>query len=504
MKRRAFLRTGAVGTAAAGAAAFGILRHPRQALAGWGEWPQDKLGAMIPGERQAHNVLEVFFYGGMNAFDTFYTVPTWGQGNQTFLNVFYNQTAARFGSCGFSGELSEPFAPDGAGTMIHLGPWTTPLRERPDIVERMRILVQRHDSLPHEGANPFALTGSRLGSPRLAGVGAAIQRSFLERPGGLRSTPYAYILYPGVDFPTDNVRAASSVGLHPGSARPLSVVVDSNSELSSLLARAGVGDRRDQFDNAIDHYLRDYEGRFRPASKGSPTRSSERSNYTFAHFARRSAQQLQGVLASDLFQVIGGGECGVNENVDMPAMQARLAASLLTRQSDQPRYVQWVDGGLTPHPAAGHDTHQQHVPYASENITHTLRKLVEIINAPGENDPNKIDLDKTMVVINTEFGRTPYAQGQDGLNHWPQGMVNVLIGGPITSAERGVYGHITEDQGIAQSWVTPAENRMLVMMALGIYPFSSQTFAVGDVTGGVKNELEAAKRLKEVVLGIKA
>lgn len=188
----------------------------------------------------------------------------------------------------------------------------------------------------------------------------------------------------------------------------------------------------------------------------------------------------------------------------MPAMQARLAAALLTRPTDAPRYVHWIDGALTPHPAGGHDTHQKHVSFASANVSHTLRKLVEIINEPGEGDPAKIDLDETMIVINTEFGRTPYAQGQDGLNHWPQGMVNVLIGGPITAAERGVYGTITEDQGMSQVWVSPAENRMLLMMALGIYPFSSQTFAVGDVSGGVMNELEAAKRLRDVYLGIKA
>ena len=503
MKRRNFLRTGAVGAAATGAAAFGILKYPRRAMAGWGEWPADKMEALIAPERQAQSVLEVFLYGGMSAFDTFYTVPSWGQGQQTFLNTFLPETEARFMSCGFTGNLTEPFADDGLGVEVHLGPWTTPLRERPDIVDRMRVIVQRHDSLPHEGANPFALTGSRLGSPRLAGVGASIQRNFLERPGGLRSTPYAYVLYPGVDFPTDNVKAASSVGLHPGSARPLSVSVDSNSELSNLLARSGVGDRRTEFDSAIDHYMRDYEARFRPGGKGTATRSAERSNYNFAHFARRSAQELEGVLAPELFQQVQGDECSFNE-VDRPSMQARLAASLLTRKEDRARYVQWIDGGLRPHPSAGHDTHQKHVSYASANVTHTLRELAAIINKPGENDPGKIDLDTTMIVLNTEFGRTPFVQGQDGLNHWPHGMVNVMIGGPLTSSERGVYGAISEDQGFSETWVSPAENRMMVMMALGIYPFSSQTFAVGDVGGGVKNELEAAKRLKEIYLGIKA
>jgi hypothetical protein len=112
-----------------------------------------------------------------------------------------------------------------------------------------------------------------------------------------------------------------------------------------------------------------------------------------------------------------------------------------------------------------------------------MRCLADIINKPGEDDPAKIDLDDTMIVINTEFGRTPHRQGMDGLNHWPQGMVNVLIGGPVTKAERGVYGAITEEEGFAQTYVTPAENRMLVMMALGIFPFSNQTFAGGDVVG---------------------
>jgi len=503
MKRRNFLRGGAVGTAAAGAATFGILKYPRRALAGWGEWPDDKIEALIPPERQAQSVLEVYLYGGMNAFDTFYTVPSWGEGQQTFLNAFLAQTEERFMGCGFTGELTQPFAADSLGVEVHLGPWTTPLRERPDIVDRMRVIVQRHDSLPHEGANPYALTGSRLGSPRLAGVGASIQRNFLERPGGLRSTPYAYVLYPGVDFPTDNVKAASSVGLHPGSARPLSVTVDANSELSNLLARNGVGDRRGEFDAAIDHYMRDYEARFRPGGKGSATRSAERSNYNFAHYARRAADELEGVLEPGLFQLIQGDECDFEET-DRPAMQARLAASLLTREKDRARYVQWIDGGLRPHPAGGHDTHQKHVEYASSNVSHTLRQLAAIINEPGENDPGKIDLDTTMVVLNTEFGRTPHVQGNNGLNHWPQGMVNVIIGGPVTTTERGIYGAIGEDQGIADTWVSPAENRMMVMMALGIYPFSSQTFAVGDVGGGVGNELEAAKRLKEIYLGIKA
>lgn len=501
MQRRTFMKS--LGVATAAGASFGILRHSRRAEAYWGEWPGDKLEAMVPAERQAKNVLELYLYGGMNAFDTFYTVPTWGMNDERFLHAFYTQTQTRFGQCGLGNTLTEEFAEDGNGQLVHLGPWVAPLRARPDIVARMRVLVQRHDLLPHEGANPYALTGSRLGSPRLAGVGASIQRHFLEQPEGLRPTPYAYVLYPGVEFPTDNVLAASSIGLHPGSARPLSVTVDPNSSLSQLLSRPGVGAGRDAYDAAVDHYLAAYQQRFRPGGKGQLTRSAERGNFEFAHFARRGAGELADVLSADLFEGVGGSQCGDNAGTDKTRMQARMAASLLTRAEDRARYVHWIDGGLQPHPQGGHDTHDSHVQNASRNVTHTMQALADIINAPDENDPGKLNLDETMIVINTEFGRTPHRQNQSGLNHWPQGMVNVLIGGPITAAERGIYGAITEAEGFAQTYITPTENRMLVMMALGIYPFSSQTFAVGDVTGGVKDQFAAAQRLRDVYMGLK-
>jgi hypothetical protein len=40
------------------------------------------------------------------------------------------------------------------------------------------------------------------------------------------------------------------------------------------------------------------------------------------------------------------------------------------------------------------------------------------------------------------------------------------------------------------------------MQAMGIYPFSSQSFAVGDVRGGVADEEAAAARVRETYLGV--
>ena len=45
MKRRRFLKS--LSYASAGAAGFGILKYPRTAHAGWGDWPTDKLDAAL-------------------------------------------------------------------------------------------------------------------------------------------------------------------------------------------------------------------------------------------------------------------------------------------------------------------------------------------------------------------------------------------------------------------------------------------------------------------------
>ncbi len=530
MRRRTFLRATSITGATAAAGVFGILKYPRGAnAAGWGAWPADKQDTIIPADRMAQSVLEIHMNGGLNAFDTFYTVPTWGAETQTYVHQFAPGIQVgnpvepnrdeRFDACGFDGEeLWEPAQiNDANGVGLYLGPWLLPLRRRPDVLSRMRIMVQRHDQVAHEGANPVSFTGDRPGQPRMAGVGTAIQRYFSENPeagGGLRAAPYSYVLYPGAGFNTFNSLSASAVGFHPGSARPLGVTVDPNSLLTQLLARPSVSDR-DAFDHAITYYRQQYENRLRALGLGAATRAPERGNYEFADFARRNSLHLLDILSADLFQPITVPDpavCGDAMNaVDMPRMQARLAASLLSRPEDTARYVMWIDTGIHSSVNGGHDTHSFHTRFASQNYPHTFEALMEVINNAdeNENDPGKIDLDRTMVVINTEFGRTPTRQvnaGETGTNHWPWGYVTVFIGGPIR--ERGCYGAIDYAPGEATdgyantNYISPAENRLMVLQALGIYPFSSQTFAVGDVRGGVADEVEAAERVRDVYLGL--
>jgi hypothetical protein len=527
MKRRSFLRTAGTASAAAAAGVFSILKYPRGArAAGWGAWPGDRADLRLPDDLIAQNVLEVQLNGGMSPWDTFYTVPGWDD-DLRYVHQFSPEAGnfegqlnrdERFAACGYGeGEplWVESGISDGDGVPLFLGPWTVPWRNRMDILSRMRIVVQRHDNVAHEGANPLCLTGDRLGQPRLAGLGTAVQRYFTENPeagGGTRTTPYSYVLYPGTGYNQANTLSASAVGFHPGSARPLGVPVSPNSSLANLLARSGPADPA-AFDAAITYYRQQYEARFRTSSIGAPTRSAERANYEFADFARRNAPDLQAILTPEQFAMIASpnpAECGggPGNGVDMPRMQARLAANLLTREDGQARFVLWVDTGVNPHPTGGHDNHTFHSAFAAQNVPHTLAAIAEVIGQ----GPGLIDLDRTMIILNTEFGRTPHRQqqaGQTGTNHWPWGYITIFIGGPIRNP--GCYGRIgyvpgfgieESEDGYAVDYVTPAENRMMAMQAMGIYPFSSQSFAVGDVRGGVADEEAAAARVRETYLGV--
>lgn len=525
MKRRTFIKSAGSTAAVAGAGVFSILKFPRGAnAAGWGAWPDDKARALLPQEMQANKVLELHVNGGMSSFDTFYTIPTWGAGDFRFMHIFdengpnvpggqpQQTLQGRYQTCGFDGELAVPFgAADGDGNDIYLGPWAYPFRSRPDVLDRMRVVVTGHEQAAHEGANPLSFTGLRLGNPRMAGLGTAVQRYFTENPdapggGGVRAAPYSYVLYPE-GYKPFNAVAASAVGSHPGSARPLVVSVEPGSELTNLLARSALDDPA-AFDQAINYYRSTYEARLRAHGHSSPSRSPERSNYEFSAFAREHAPELIDILSPDLFAgipaptpVCAVPQLGVN---DMPAMQARMASTLLTRQTDAARYVLWIDAGLNPVPTGGHDVHNRSVEMNGLNLPHTFQSLLNIIDGPNHPSPGAeglLDLDDTMIVINSEFGRTPDPQGAStGTNHHPEGYVQVFIGGPISG--RSVRGHMTEGDGFAaaEGIVSPAQSRMMMLQGMGIYPFSSQSYNVAE--SGATDELEGATLIRDEFLGV--
>ena len=148
----------------------------------------------------------------------------------------------------------------------------------------------------------------------------------------------------------------------------------------------------------------------------------------------------------------------------------------------------------------GYDTHNAHNRDSGRNLFNLWNQLISVINAPGENDPSKLNLEETLIVVNTEFGRTPWSQNGDGRNHHPYAYTTAMFGGPVGFDQKGLVGTI-DSSGFAQMALSPAETRAATLAALGIYPFAPECYAVSDVYG-TGTETQASEWLKEVVLGV--
>lgn len=509
MKRRDFLRT----SGAAAGAGLGMSFFPNR---GWatpfGEFPSAVLDRALPEELRARNVLEVFLYGGLSCWETLYLVDEYGTpADPTYPNEqFYtfggtgpDSVSAAVTSCGDAGVPNGlDFALDANGKMVKIGPFAMPLRNRTDVLDRMRLLVHRHNLEPHEAAIPLALTGRPVGQPAMAGLGAHVQRYFLDRAPGGRKAPFSYVFSTG-GVPGDNVSAASTTGLHPGMARPLSIKVDNAQRLYDLLARGTVGaaPEKAQYDALLTAHIDGYRERLRFGGSGNPLRSARLTSLAQAAVAVSGSDSVAAVLDPALFQAQGATVCGQTNTINVPGMSLNLARHLLTHPTEPARYACVVDTGLyEASGGGGYDTHTENSRDTARNFTNAMQQLMSIINRPGESDPTKISLDDTLVIINTEFGRTPVSQsGGNGRNHHPYGYVTALIGGPIRAAQKGVVGAIGAD-GRAADYVTPSEGRIAALLALGIWPFSPEAFFVSDVQG-VSTEPDAVVRVTERVLG---
>jgi hypothetical protein len=500
MKRRDVLRVLAGGAAMTGAS---LVWPRRLAAAPFGEVPDAQAGVMLPAEKRVDRVLECFLYGGLTTSESFYCVPEFGEATNTWAYAHYDQMVDAAVRCGFdSGELFTPFADDSEGRTIYLGPILAPLLARPDVLDRMRIVVNRHLLEPHEAAIPLTISGKSLGSPSLAALGTHVARYFVDRDDGTHAAPFAYgFATAGGFIPNDNIRSLVAPGLHPGAARPLLIKVDNVSRLDSLLSRTSVGtlDERARFDALIGLYYERYNRRLRFADQAEVVRALRFQELTQAARSVESAAAISSVLDASLFERVPGAACGEENEINVPAMSLRLATHLLTHPLAQARHCCVVDTGLTEADGGGgYDTHEEAPHTQARNFNNFVSSLLPRINLPGEGDPAKLDLDRTLIILNMEFGRAPSAQNDgQGRNHWPYGYVQVYFGGPV---QKGVYGAIAED-GHASVFTTPSENRIAALLALGIWPFDALSFNVSDVTNA-GDESSAALSVTRRVLGV--
>jgi hypothetical protein len=505
--RRDFLRNvglSAIGFGAVGAAAVGRPRTTSRSEAIWGDYPVHARASQVPEHLRAQSVLEIFLYGGICPWETFYTVdePDYGKADGQMWWTFQDgpeSVQSIYRKC--LGDSAPPivkdFAKDQNGTMVKLGPFVDALRQRKDITDRLRLHVISHNLRVHEIAIPLALTGYRLALPRLAGLGTSVQRYFLPRENARE--PLSYVIVPYHRLLTPIFAHASAVGGHPAYARPLTLQATGTHSFTDALQRRTIGDQPELSDALFEHAIEQFGSRLE--RDGTAARSKVWDEYIYAAGKVRDSNALTGVFTPTLATQLDGETCGEHSDLSVTAMQLRLAAHLLGRRGSPTRHVSVIDTALFQDISrVGYDTHQRHTYDSGRNLTYFFKQLVSFINKPGENDPTKIDLNRTMVVLNTEFGRTPEKQGTDGREHYPNAYVTAMFGGPIGPKQRGIVGAI-DHRAQAVDALSPAETRAATLAALGIWPFSSEGYSVSDMHG-VNSTDEAAERVKERVLGI--
>ncbi len=474
----------------------------RRAHAQFGAFPGGAEAATLPEGVRAKRVLEVFLYGGLSQWETLYFVRNYGTPTDTqYPNTQYytyaSSNATQLTRCGTASfDTPRDFGTDALGAMVEIGPFADRLWQRTDVVDRMRIVVQKHTLEPHEAAVPQALTGRPVGQPIAAGLGAHVQRARLE--SGVtpdRASPYSYVFATG-GVSSDNVSAAAAAGIHPGAARPLLIKTDNASTFTSLLGRQTVGGARAGHDAVVQAYTQQYNGRLTWPT-GTRVRSARTDDFEVAFTNTKRVDAISGVVDAGLFADRSGTSCQQTRARDIPLMGLTAAARLLTHPTEPASYVCVSDTGLfEASGGGGYDTHTDNARDTAMNFDNMLKSLLGIINGPSESDPNKLNLDDTLIILNTEFGRTPRAQGSTGRNHHPYGYVTAFIGGPTTKGVSGAIG----PSGVADMYATPAQNRIAALLALGIWPFSQEAFAVSDVPGAT-GEVDAALKTMQSCLG---
>jgi hypothetical protein len=321
-----------------------------------------------------------------------------------------------------------------------------------------------------------------------------------------RIIPYSFVLIPDDIGIFAFVGApAAATGLHPGFSQPMAIKIGDASFQTQL--------QRNQMTSQADNLFKLYHAQYRDLLRfhggGDAVRSPGFKSYDTAAKFLINADQLDTLLGGSVLSVGNGRICGTEaatEPAQVPnkTKTALDVATLLLTQGDAYHVCLFDRGLLQANAGSPYDTHNpvKHVEVTSTNLFNLLSHLAGLIDPTPGSDPARINLDTTMVVINTEFTRTPGKSGS-GRDHWPDGYVSILIGGPITT--RGIVGGLNASSVVvAGTDFSPTDVYGAVLLAAGIDPFASENFGVQEFTSNVNDGTEQGTRinLRQKLLGV--
>ncbi|MGC6494535.1 MAG: DUF1501 domain-containing protein [Myxococcota bacterium] len=393
-----------------------------------------------------YKVLEVFLVGAISHRDTLWVEGATSDhrpARQTF-------DAATLADHGMDAQerfyIGDNPLPDGTSEPIHLGPWATSL---PDTwLDRARLLTMAHDRPVHRLAQFASLTGQGFGREGATSMGAALASSG-EQAYVIASCPHRA---PHALVPAQKTSPTAPVA-------PVYIPFQSTTLTDDLAARATRPHRNEQ--DALRQALRNgYATRLTHAQTGTRLRSAAFDAYEGA------ASNL--AASDDLLGIVAGHNMSVSQldfNNENTTTAATIAGDLFDAGA---RHVCLLEAGI----GDIFDSHNNSDPWEvaskaiSNNANVTLKRLFDALVSAD------IDLDTTLIVVHSEFGRT--WTPSETSDHWSDGYAALVMGGPLGAGQQGIVGSMSyEARDVDTVTVaspgafSPADLRAAMMVAAG-------------------------------------
>ena len=128
----------------------------------------------------------------------------------------------------------------------------------------------------------------------------------------------------------------------------------------------------------------------------------------------------------------------------------------------------------------GWDTHNDNFVRVPEKCAILDQALAALI---GDLDRRGM-LNDTMVVLTSEFGRTPKINQNNGRDHYPKAFSSVIWGGGVKGGQ--IYGKTDKGIEVTENKMTPPDLNATIAYALGlpldqvIYSSTKRPFTVAD------------------------
>jgi hypothetical protein len=480
----------------------------RSARAGVPDDPSFALG--LPGGREPYKILEIFLYGGLSPWESFVFEPT------DIAGVYdpAHRTAYDAAEVVSSVDRCPAVSLSGLPARIVRGPadrhfrfesspgtpsrpfgfarGTRPLVARPEVLKRTRIVTMKSDFDAHPLGMPQAVTGRRIGDARAASIGAAVQRRHAS------DGPVSFVIMPPSNrfFSVADYRifdAFLATGRYRGAPRPVRLSLDGDNELAAWAARTSSTTQKDAL---LRHYRDAYVARV-----GGLSRSGEVAAYSAAVDGLGWATSLidtYGLLPSSSgpslshCTALPAGFDATGPHWTRTSLQ--LARSLFARGA---RYVSMIDTGFGRDTGAPYDGHNETARMTTGNLYNLLSELMAVVNAPGEAYSGRIELADTLIVLNTEFGRTLALQNSFGRNHYGKAYVTALIGGPVAASADGapvLRGAFSGMGDTLTGTYAPWKLTSNVLRAAGVWDEHPDNFAAPEIDSTILPELPLRPR----------